>query len=148
MQSDMFESKIESAKDAVRFIYGGSALFTIVSTATGKRFTFKVRGPHKVGQKTAMRFVRVLSGPDNTSSYTYIGYLHAQSKGVVNSGKAGKPESPGYKALNWTLAQLVKGKMPDGLEFYHAGKCGACGRTLTVPESIRTGLGPVCAGKM
>ncbi len=28
------------------------------------------------------------------------------------------------------------------------GHCGHCGRTLTNPESIERGIGPVCAGKM
>lgn len=28
------------------------------------------------------------------------------------------------------------------------GKCGACGRTLTDPDSIAAGIGPVCAGNM
>jgi hypothetical protein len=27
------------------------------------------------------------------------------------------------------------------------GVCGVCGRTLTVPESIAAGIGPVCAGR-
>ena len=28
------------------------------------------------------------------------------------------------------------------------GECGVCGRTLTNPESIRRGIGPVCAGRV
>lgn len=32
-----------------------------------------------------------------------------------------------------------------GLEL---GRCGHCGRTLTDPESIAAGIGPICAGKM
>jgi hypothetical protein len=28
------------------------------------------------------------------------------------------------------------------------GHCGVCGRTLTDPESIARGIGPVCAGRM
>jgi hypothetical protein len=28
------------------------------------------------------------------------------------------------------------------------GACGVCGRTLTDPDSIRNGIGPVCSGKM
>jgi hypothetical protein len=31
-------------------------------------------------------------------------------------------------------------------KIFHTGKCSACGRTLTDPESISRGLGPICAG--
>lgn len=33
------------------------------------------------------------------------------------------------------------------LLYYHEGRCGKCARTLTVPESIINGIGPVCAQK-
>jgi hypothetical protein len=35
----------------------------------------------------------------------------------------------------------------DKLEVWHEGRCGRCGRRLTVPESIESGLGPECATK-
>jgi hypothetical protein len=28
---------------------------------------------------------------------------------------------------------------------WHEGRCGRCGRKLTVPESIESGFGPECA---
>jgi len=35
-----------------------------------------------------------------------------------------------------------------GFALHHEGKCGRCGRKLTVPLSIETGIGPECASKM
>jgi len=35
-----------------------------------------------------------------------------------------------------------------GLNFFHEGKCGKCGRKLTTPESIKNGFGPTCLGGM
>jgi hypothetical protein len=35
-----------------------------------------------------------------------------------------------------------------GFNLQHAGKCGRCGRKLTVPQSIETGIGPECASIM
>jgi hypothetical protein len=37
----------------------------------------------------------------------------------------------------------AKIKMPN-LEIWHEGRCGRCGRKLTVPESIHNGYGPEC----
>jgi hypothetical protein len=30
------------------------------------------------------------------------------------------------------------------LEVWHEGRCGRCGRALTVPESVERGIGPEC----
>lgn len=146
MQTDLFEEALTSAEDALRFIYAGRAKFTVVSCKTGQRFTYKVDSPRD-GSKSNKRFVRVLSGPDNDNDYIYIGFLVANEPGKMIAGKKGCPGHKGYSALLWVVKQLAAGHMPKDLEFYHAGRCGACGRTLTVPESIRTGLGPVCAEK-
>lgn len=34
-----------------------------------------------------------------------------------------------------------------GVEYLLEGRCIACNRPLTNPESIKTGIGPICAGK-
>jgi hypothetical protein len=34
-----------------------------------------------------------------------------------------------------------------GLEYLVDARCRRCGRTLTNPDSIKTGLGPICAGR-
>lgn len=148
MKQDLFAGQITDAEAATRFIYAGNALFTVVSKKTGDRFTFRVRKPNGPDdKKSVMRFAQVLNGPDNTSSYLYIGYLKDSNRGEIFAGNKGRPDTAGYRALKWTVAKLAKGDMPEDLEFYHSGKCGCCGRTLTVPESIKTGLGPICAGK-
>jgi len=42
--------------------------------------------------------------------------------------------------LIWFLCHLDTGLV----EFYHMGRCAACGLSLTNPESIETGYGPIC----
>ena len=31
------------------------------------------------------------------------------------------------------------------VKVFHSGKCGKCGKKLTTPESIKSGLGPYCS---
>jgi Family of unknown function (DUF6011) len=57
-------------------------------------------------------------------------------------------EAPSAKAFDWAWRALTKGTMPANLEVWHEGRCGRCGRKLTVPESIARGIGPECAGRM
>lgn len=59
------------------------------------------------------------------------------------------PEAPSAKGFAWFFQALATGRDLDGVaEVRHAGKCGRCGRKLTVPESIDTGFGPSCAGEI
>jgi len=146
MKPDLFAGQILTARDVERFVYGGRALFTIVSRASGNRFTFKVSSGTNKKNKNLM-FVHVLSGPDNTTSYSYLGYLMTNNRKKLMAGQKGKPDAVSFKALDWLIKQLASSRLPESVEFYHSGKCGCCGRTLTVPESIKTGLGPVCAGR-
>jgi hypothetical protein len=60
------------------------------------------------------------------------------------------PETAGkiFRVLAFAVrVMLGKQKLPEGYKVQHAGRCGRCARTLTVPSSIELGLGPECATK-
>jgi len=132
--------QIHSAADAKAFILGGNAVFTLVSLVTGNRKTFRVRK-----SDSDVHFVEILTGPDNTSDYTYIGYFRNDLQ--MQPGRKGAPAHPAYAALDWMLMNLRIGRMPVTAEFWHEGRCARCARPLTNPESIITGFGPECAKK-
>ena len=91
----------------------------------------------------------LLNGPDNTMSYSYIGYIR---RDVFNHGGAKarvQYNAPSVRAFAWAWQQLVSSnEIPSKLEIWHEGKCGRCARTLTVPESIESGFGPECMGRL
>ena len=128
------------------FVTAGNATFTLVSAKTGTRFTFKVR---VAKDNQSMHFVSVLTGPDNQNDYKYLGYVR---RGVYFHGgakaKIGQ-DAPSAKAFAWFWqAAVAKRCETPSLQVFHEGACGRCGRPLTVPQSIETGFGPECAGKM
>ena len=45
-----------------------------------------------------------------------------------------------WRAVNESQAALTQA------EVWHDGHCSCCGKKLTVPESLSTGIGPICAG--
>lgn len=140
---DLFETPMQNASDIQNFIFAGKSMFTIVSKKTGNRFTYKVT---KGGKKSNehVRFVHVLVGPSNTDSYQYIGYMLENSRERLIAGRKGKANIPCFDALNWLVRNLNRAVLPEQIEFYHSGQCGACGRVLTDPHSIKVGLGPIC----
>jgi len=129
------------------FARGGKATITIANPATGVHRTYKINAPKKV-TPTSPLFVKVLSGPDNSSDYIYIGCLWRKGEGMTfaTSKKSqvgsNSPAARGAKALaRW----ITTGSVPEGIELWHEGKCCFCNRPLTVPESISRGYGPKCA---
>lgn len=126
------------------FILAGNATFTVRSEQTGNRFTFKVRKP----SDTSPHFVSVLTGADNENDFSFLGSIFGGK--VYSHGSRSKisSESLSAKAAKWVVSKVIKGETLSGCEVWHAGKCGRCGRKLTVPESIETGIGPECATKL
>ena len=127
--------------DPFQFMLAGNALFTVQNTATGNRFTFKVRKP----DETKPHFVSVLTGSDNESSYSFLGtvfdphhYRHGRHSRISE-------DAPSARAFDWLFRQLSAGRsLPPQVHVCHCGKCGRCGKTLTVPESVDSGFGPEC----
>ena len=137
--TDLTHNGSTTAADALLFIFAGKSVFTLVGKET--RYTFRVRA----SKDSKVCFVGLLTGPDNTTDYNYIGLIPKDRSDRVIAGGRGQPNHPAFKALDWTMRQLAANPgMPKGLTILHAGKCGRCGRTLTVPESIETGYGPEC----
>ena len=133
------------------FMLGGRAIFTLVSEATGTRYTYRVaQGKPRPGDsRPAPFFVSLLTGPDNTSEYTYMGMLDPSS-GAVRLTRASQytADTVPVRALDWCMRIVFSGRVPAGVRIYHCGRCARCGRLLTVPTSIESGFGPECLAKM
>jgi Family of unknown function (DUF6011) len=143
MEGKMFTT----AGDAMKFIEAGDAIFTLVSRTTGSRYTYKAQKP-KNSHDPTMRFIRVLTGPDNNNDYTYMGVMSQGQFRLTGKSRLTAEALP-VKALDYALAALTQRKeIPSTLEIWHEGRCGRCGRRLTVPSSIEAGIGPECASMM
>lgn len=135
----------EPLSDAKRFIFAGNARFTFVNSKSGNRFTYQVRK----SKTSPTYFVAVLSGPDNIENYRYMGVIFEEEMIFKWTKKSRvKPESTSFRAFYWLFNMLKEGKeLPDYVKIYHEGRCGRCGKVLTVPESILSGFGPECINK-
>jgi hypothetical protein len=143
--------QLESPSAAKNFMLAGKAIFTLVSKKSGTRYTYKISHKDATEQFGESWMVSYLIGPDNWSNYKYIGQIKVRGSRGLCFDTTGKSvlsmESAPVAAINWTFNFVNAGKEPLGVEVWHAGKCGRCGRLLTVPSSIEMGLGPECASK-
>jgi len=133
------------------FVLAGNATFTLRSKATGTRYTYKVK---VCKNNPNLYFVSVMYGSDNENEYAYLGTIRK----VIGDETpfAWGRKSPLSKddvrvrsfSWFWTRVQLQDASLVTKLEFWHEGRCCRCGRSLTVPESIASGIGPECLSKM
>ena len=126
-----------------KFFSAGNAVFTI-SNESGEHLTFKIRKGK--GQWEKFFAVFYLTGPDNTSSYTYLGKFNPYQLRATPTAKSVMVEdAKPFRVLNWAVKQVAEHKeLPIGYNIQHEGKCCRCGRRLTTPTSIDNGIGPEC----
>jgi len=148
---------------ALRYTLAGNAYVTLRSKNTGVRYTYRVALAKKTAEQAGLWpdergivkrwFVSLLTGPENRDDYSYLGVIE-QANGnrpafrLTKASKMTRTSLP-VVAISWTVAALAQGDlMPEALEVWHDGRCGRCGRALTVPESVAAGIGPECAERM
>lgn len=131
-----------------KFFFAGKSTVTLRNSKSGNRFTYLIqKGKNKNGQTKEVFFVKVFTGSDNEKSYTFVGtlfgrycYRHSR-KSILNENVQSVTVFKGF--LNFLERNLI----PPSVEVWHEGKCGRCGRKLTVPASILSGIGPECEKK-
>lgn len=169
------EGKTALAKEAPRgrlttwdavcaYVFAGRAVFTLRSTKTGARLTYKVTAKKEDLERRAVAlakggpfdegdvayFVNLLRGPDNTKDFAYMGVLRKPGRFFTTPKSQVTRHPISWKTIVWFADVMRNGRDVLGgqLEFWHDGRCGCCSRLLTVPESVERGIGPECWGRM
>jgi hypothetical protein len=142
------------------FLTAGCAIFTVEPSnqfkqamaqqgkQTADHYTYRIeKAEFEDGR--SMHFVQTLTGPENTSDYTYVGVLHP-NHGSIRLTRNSKfhPAATPVQIAQRVLQCIFAGQREEieraGWKVHHMGKCGRCGRALTTPESCESGIGPEC----
>jgi hypothetical protein len=115
--------------------------YTIENTETGDYRTFKIKTVLD-GDLEGKRIVSLLTGSDNQNDYKGFAFLF--DHGIVVWKKY---RGTNFEHLARMLWAALNDALPERYDILHEGTCIRCNRPLTCPESIRTGIGPVCAGR-
>jgi Family of unknown function (DUF6011) len=150
-------------QELITFLFGGEAIFTLLSH-TGERLTYRVQkkaytlaNAPEVTRYTY--WVMLLTGPHNTRDYTYLGTLSNEKQRTFElspKSHVKDASAASVKGFQWLLKRIAGYEQnllqtvmhPDRMSFYHAGRCGRCGRALTVPTSVESGIGPECGSQI
>lgn len=141
------------------FVLAGKAIFTVeLEEKFRQQYDLKPHYTFRVNFKKADKgfpdtyFVKLLTGPENTKDYSYLGVLEPESGKVRCTAKSClREDSIPVLLLNRALVKVWTDTVSEleaaGFKLHHEGRCGKCGRVLTVPESVETGIGPECSGR-
>lgn len=133
--------KVGFNMDTLKFILAGNATFTLLNTKTGNRFTYKVTQP----KENTLHFVKVLTGNDNENDFTFIGTIFNGKDFRYSKKSSLSFSAQSVQAFIFCFNRILNNSLPSKVQVYHEGRCGKCGRKLTVPESVESGFGPECA---
>lgn len=131
------------------FFLAGHAVFTIECPDNHYTFQVKKAKSDKPLFDKPLYFVSLLTGPDNTRDFTYVGVMGKDGKLRLTGKSKFNEGTYTVRLFRRTMAVIWAGEQEKmhkkGYYVHHEGKCGRCGRRLTVPESVRSGIGPECA---
>jgi len=129
--------------------------YTIKNRQTGEHRTLDIKtvlpddtrpADHFKNQNSGRRTVGLLTGPDNTSNYTMVGWLEEGGIRMTQRYRDSRP-TRAITSLLFDLALHGDDSVFTGqYELLKEGRCLRCNRKLTTPESITKGIGPICEG--
>jgi hypothetical protein len=120
-----------------------NGMVTVHNPATGNHRTFKI-STRQSGDLKDKRIVSLLTGPDRENYKNWCGFAFVNEDGSVKVWNRFK------NTVYAKYARMLKSPevyIALGAEFMVEGRCRKCNRALTHPESIQTGIGPVCGGR-
>lgn len=135
-------------------ITAGRAVFTVEPSLADRQklglrlhYVYRVNLPKRIKKDKAVRPYFVNFGRDSSSRY--MGIMHPETGRLRLTGKSAFElnswevrifERTTNRIFSDTVVEIEKA----GWTLNHAGTCCRCGRELTVPASIQTGIGPEC----
>jgi hypothetical protein len=129
----------------------GRAVLTFRNLETGTHMTVKLkqwrdRADRKI--KLPIFSVEISLLGDKRSGYEYAGTFFSDTM-RVKLGRNVTLDSRLGRAITWLTAAIQNPEPLRGrVGLFHEGRCCECGLPLTHPESINTGLGPVCLDRV
>lgn len=121
--------------------------YTIQNSDTGVHRTFRIKTQPKDSRFAGgKRIIGLMTGSDNQSSYTNFGFVDDTGIHVWNRHKG-----TDYEKLAWMIWTMLIEPTHPRLRNYSIQSslaCLRCNRELTTPESLLSGIGPVCEGRV
>lgn len=131
------------------FIFAGRSVFTLENKETSNYITFKVKEVKKQGKVIPGQFsIQCKALGDKNYGYEFMGFMNTIQKEFRPRHRAIK-DHVGFKTFIWVLKNFERLEDFEAkMAMYHEGICCKCGLSLSTPESIQKGIGPICEDRV
>jgi len=124
-------------------LFTHNGLFTVKSLRTGDHRTFRVKTqPADSNFAPGKRVLSYLYGPNNTQDYRGFAFIE---DGRILPWRSASAVCKQYVTM---LENLDEHERCNRIEVHVSTRCRICNRTLTTPESVKSGIGPICEGRL
>lgn len=125
-----------------------NGIVTASNPGTGQHRTFQVRTQADDAKfAPGKRVVALLTGPNNERDYRSFGFVSDEGRVIVFRKLRGQTRQTIYDRYAELLESPETFVEKFDFQFNFEGRCRRCNRKLTTPESVESGIGPVCAGR-
>lgn len=138
-------AELKGSQRIREYILGGNGIVTLLSPSRKWR-TYRFELPRmKSKYPNGTLFVYVKMKHDH---WAYVGMLSDSHQSFRSTrGSRFSWTSPEYKGALYLTHMMYK-DFETPMKVFHEGVCGVCGRPLTRPKSIESGIGPICRKKL
>ena len=147
-------SPADSASSILKDATSHNGTWTVRNIATGAHRTFRVKTQADDAKfAPGKRVLSVMAGSNNEDDYRGLGFIAADGvrpwkKTAASRANSALVEMFAAIAGLWSGGRgYITSDKLAGYEVAQSTTCRCCNRKLTNPESIETGIGPVCAGR-
>lgn len=129
-------------KDLLKLMLAGNAVLIFLNPKTGGRRQYHI----KLNKEYTRYSVKHVHAPGiiGVEYEKYIGSINTSSGEFFCSAGYRTSETEMFRAL---YQSITSGRLNPEMQVMHTGRCCACNRMLTDPESIELGIGPFCRDK-
>jgi hypothetical protein len=139
----------------------GRAVLTFRNVESGTHFTARIKQrTSKQDRKVKLPAynVKISMSGDHETGFRYVGQIFTDDPSTLRMWVARelKNDDPIVSIFSWMVGVIanpivlrgtpskVDGLVHNRVHLFHENKCCHCGLPLTHPESVYTGIGPVC----
>lgn len=137
-------SRLDTCEKIRDYIFGGRGIVTLKSP-TGVHHSYVFQRPKELNQfPDDVLFVYALH---EGKQLFYVGMIENGTFRLTHHSRF-LPNTPIVRGARYIMRMATEENLNTPMELYHEGVCAVCGRKLTSPRSILSGVGPRCRGRI